>query len=153
MARDVQPYLAAKHLAAPATEAEIENAARRLRVPLPADYARFLQVSNGYAAPIGQGYAELWPADRLGAMNESLGAAIAGSGIVLIGCDGGPTGFGFAQSPEGTAYGSLPLDGSGPTGAWRLLGRSFHELIYNIFTGRAAHPLAATPPHPPQGSL
>ena len=77
-----------------AQQSEIERAASRLRVHLPDDYVRFMLDSNGAEGAIGlSGYLVLWPIEQLVPMNSNYGTMEYAPELVLIGTDGGGTGY------------------------------------------------------------
>ncbi|MFK4789908.1 SMI1/KNR4 family protein [Microbacterium sp. ZW T5_56] len=116
----------------PASEDVIGRAEARLGLRLPADFRRFLLWSDGYRGSVGdQGFdADLWSADEI-ASGGYEGPEDAG--VVLIGSNGGPTGYGVLP-PEANRFVSIPLASSDP-GEIRHLGGSFAEFLRAIADG------------------
>lgn len=116
----------------PASEDVIRRAEAQLGRPLPADFRRFLLSSDGYGGPVGdQGFdAYLWSADEI-ASGGYEGPEEAG--VILIGSNGGPTGYGF-QPREANRFVSIPLASSDPAEI-RHLGDSFGEFLRAIAEG------------------
>lgn len=63
---------------------------------LPDDYLNFLRISNGAEGPIGsKNYLVLWSIEELEQTNVEYGTSEFAPGLVLVGTDGGNTGYGF----------------------------------------------------------
>ena len=82
----------------PATDAEVEQAERRLGVRLPADYRSYLLGQNGLKGWFGDVYLELYPVSRV---VDAAEAQTWQPGLVLIGGDGAGEAVGYDfRKPE-----------------------------------------------------
>ena len=123
-----------------ATESEIAAVERELGNPLPDDYKAVLSESNGlegFVAP--EAYISLWSSADIRARNDGYGVAefLPGVGVVLIGTDGGGTGYGFAWERGKVRYISVPLIGMEPCEV-STLGSTFSELLDRLRTGSSS---------------
>src|SRR5690242_20351629 len=78
-----------------ASEQALATLAASLDVSLPADYLKFLQMTDGAEGPIGEeGWVDLWPTEDILDMYRQAGGAIdIAPGLVEIGSNGSSTGF------------------------------------------------------------
>ncbi|MFJ2369502.1 SMI1/KNR4 family protein [Microbacterium sp. NPDC087665] len=120
------------YVSAPAKESELGRLERALEFRLPAAYRSFLLASDGYDGPVGARGADisLWPvADILRGGYEGPEEA----GVVLLGSNGGPTGFGILRT-DSSRFVSIPL-ASSDAAEIRPLGDSFEHFLEAIANG------------------
>jgi SMI1 / KNR4 family (SUKH-1) len=95
-----------------ASPESIAEASRALGIPFPADYAQFMQQSNGGEGPVGaEGYLVLWPIEELEEQNEGFHARELYPGLVLIGTNGGAEAVALRRGPLGVEVVLLPFMG------------------------------------------
>lgn len=73
----------------------IEQLEQQLNVVLPADYKQFLLWSNGGEGPIGDSYLVLWPVEKVAQLNEDYQVVKYLPDVIIIGTDGGGSGYGL----------------------------------------------------------
>lgn len=117
-----------------ATEEQISNAERVLRVHLPAQYAKFLTARNGGEGLIGQTFVVLWDISELGRMNRAYEPDVWAPGLLLFGTDGGNEGFGFDTRGTGLPIVQVPLCGMS-WGEARFLGQTFDDFLEKVRIG------------------
>lgn len=91
---------------------EIEAAERSLGRRLPEDYRAWLRTSNGaegFVAP--DVYVMLWSTAELVELNEAYSVSEFAPGLVLLGTNGGDTGYGFIEARGSVRYVRVPLIG------------------------------------------
>jgi len=90
----------------------IDEVRKTLGKPLPNSYVEFLKEMNGVEGFIGSTvYLVLWPADKLAAYNEMYGVCEFAPDLVLIGSDGGNTGYAIDTRVSGGEFAEVPLVG------------------------------------------
>jgi hypothetical protein len=93
------------------------------------DYVGLMSYSNGLEGPIGkENYLALWPVDRLVKATQEYRVAAKLPGLLLIGSDGGDTGYALDVSAPGTVVVELSLSqlDADPI---RVVGRSISEFL------------------------
>jgi len=117
---------------APSTGALLEEAECTLSIRFPADYRAFLLSSEGYDGPVGTAGHDvyLWPLATI-VRREYDGPAEAG--VLLIGSNGGPTGYGIVSAAP-DQFVSMPL-ASADHDELRPLGTSFQEFLQAVADG------------------
>lgn len=112
-----------------AKSSDIEAAERALGVRFPDDYGSFLQESDGLEGFTGPGsYLILWSAQELPELNAGYNVAELATGLVLIGTDGGDTGYGFLRGGGTNRYIQVPLVGLS-RGTVEAIGNSLVEMV------------------------
>ncbi|MGN7967421.1 SMI1/KNR4 family protein [Microbacterium sp. 22179] len=111
---------------------DIERIERAIGIALPADFVQFLLVGDGYGGPVGNTGNDvyLWTGD------EIIAGGYDGprdAGVVLIGSNGGSTGFGIINADR-TRFVSIPL-ASDDLDEIRELGGTFEEFLRAIADG------------------
>lgn len=97
------------------SEEDVSASEDRLGKKLPPDYRRFLLERNGAEGFIGRDqYVSLWPASDLADLNSAYAVSEFVPGLVLIGSDGGETGYGFIDIAGRPRYVAVPLVGMSP---------------------------------------
>jgi hypothetical protein len=97
---------------APVTLAEVQNFETSAGLRLPADYADFLQWSNGGEGFIGpKAYVILWKLGDLVEMNEAYQVSEYAPGLFIFGSDGGGEAFAFDIRTSGMPIVSIPFVG------------------------------------------
>ena len=115
---------------------EIDAAGRKLGVRLPGDYCTLLQESDGVEGFVGpDAYLMLWSPHELLELNVAYSVAEFAPGLVLMGTDGGDTGYGFVEG-ETTQYAQVPLVGLSREAA-EYMGGTLLEMITRL---RGGHP-------------
>ena len=103
--------------------------ARRAIPDAPEDYLNFLRRSDGAEGAIGRkNYLVLWPAEEVEIANKEYAANEFTPGLVLIGTDGGNTGYGFDCRVTPPVVVEMPLVGMNWMDA-RTLGSDFSSFI------------------------
>lgn len=92
------------------------------------DYAAFLLRYDGAEGFVGSSYIALWSAAQTRELNEAYRVAEFVPGILLVGTDGGDTGFGIDEATG--RYVSVPMIGMSRE-ALRDEGASFEEFLEN----------------------
>lgn len=126
------PLLSPEYAEGFAVATELHRLEQALGVLLPSDYRQFMLISNGYSGPVGaNGHdAYLWSVvDILSGGYEGPAEA----GVILIGTNGGPTGYGFMSSHT-AKFVSIPLGTSDPEEI-RVLGHCFTEFLQALADG------------------
>ncbi len=119
----------------PAQAGDIQAAEQKLGVRFPDDYRAFLQASDGLEGFVGEdAYLMLWYAKEVAELNEGYSVAEFAPGLVLIGTDGGDTGYGFTQKGGGHQYVQVPLVGMSAD-AIEPKGRSLSDLVRGLRAG------------------
>lgn len=113
-----------------ATVAKIEAVERSLGQRLPDDYAAVLRETDGAEGFLSHNaYIQLWSTNDLPSLNEGYAPSEAVPGLVLIGTNGGNTGYGFRQvGPQHFEYIDIPLIVLDPRDL-SIAGESFLDLL------------------------
>jgi cell wall assembly regulator SMI1 len=132
----LEAYLEPDSLNPPASEQSIQQAERDLGYGLPPDYRSFLKLTNGYNGYFGrdEGYAQLIPVEELASWRTGYDVVSRFPAMTLVGSNGGPTAFGFEQTPSGVVYISIPFDVMARVEI-RELGKNLTEFIQAIADG------------------
>lgn len=119
-----------------ATSAELTFAERELAAPLPEDYRTFLRETNGTEGFIStENYLMLWRADEIPKLNKGYAVGEFAPGLVLLGTDGGGSGYGFLRRPSGSVeYVRVPLIGLSLQDAVPL-GKTFDDFLSRLGRG------------------
>jgi hypothetical protein len=126
------PILRSCQLRPPASAAQVKEAERVLSFELPADYKELLLQTNGlegFVSPTS--YLLLWSIADVPELNEGYAVADFLPGVVLLGTDGGDTGYGFARREGAVQYVSVPLVGMGPE-VVSVMGSTFEEVVERL---------------------
>jgi|GEM_PF-3792732 len=127
-----EEILRSLHTRGGANARSLRDAERRLGRELPQDYKSVLLESDGFEGFLGVDcYVTFWSASDLASLNDSYSVWELAPGVVLLGTNGGDTGFGYQRAGEHFEYVSVPLVGMEP-GAVAVLGGSFAELLANL---------------------
>lgn len=95
-----------------AERTQIETVERELGCNLPEDYRTFLRTSNGLEGFVSsEAYLILWPVQEIIFLNTAYATAEFAPGLVLIGTNGGDTGYGIIVSQTKFQYVRVPLIG------------------------------------------
>lgn len=95
-----------------ASVAEIEVCERSLGRRLPDDYRALLRSSNGAEGFVAADvYVMLWSTGELVELNEAYAVSEFAPGLVLVGTNGGDTGYGFIEARGSAQYVRVPLIG------------------------------------------
>ncbi len=88
-----------------ATSASLDDLLQWVAKPLPSAYLELMRRSNGIEGPVGEdNYIMLWPVEEIKELNEGYAVAEFAPGLLLIGSDGGGTGYAFD-----TRHDSMPV--------------------------------------------
>jgi cell wall assembly regulator SMI1 len=94
----------------PAQWDQIEAAERELGRRLPEDYRSFLRESNGLEGFVGaEAYLILWSIQEIAQLNSGYATTEFAPGLVLIGTNGGNTGYGFIDNQSNVRYVQVSL--------------------------------------------
>lgn len=107
-----------------ATQAAIADVEQWVGKPLPAAYIELVTRSNGVEGFWGNNYLLLWPVEQLSELNEAYSVAEFVPGLLLIGSNGGETGYAFDIRHEPMSVKEVPLIGMSHEAA-RTLASSF----------------------------
>ncbi|MDI1432848.1 SMI1/KNR4 family protein [Polyangium sorediatum] len=125
-------FLATAQTRAGAKDSEIALVEREIGQRLPDDYKAVLRRSNGlegFVAP--HAYLMLWSIDGIRSLNEAYSVAEFLPRVILIGTDGGDTGYGFAWEEATACYISVPLIGMEPKAVTNL-GSALTDLMNRL---------------------
>jgi len=115
-----------------AVEGALDDAEQQLGRALPDDYKAVLQESDGLEGFISaDAYISLWSTADLASLNEAYAVAEFVPEVILLGTDGGDTGYGYRKVGEQIEYVALPLVGMEPS-AITVIGKSFMELLESL---------------------
>jgi hypothetical protein len=110
----------------------INQAERELGQLLPSDYKQVVEKSDSLEGFVSEDcYVTLWPVSELKELNDAYCTSEFIPGFLLLGSDGGDTGYGFRWGANGPEYGSVPLIGMAPE-AIRMLNDTLTGLIENL---------------------
>ncbi len=115
-----------------ATEEQLAAVEAELGRRLPEDYRQVLRDSDGlegFVAP--ETYLSLWSTSDLASLNEAYAVGEFLPGVVLLGTDGGDTGYGFTSRGRQNRYIIVPLVGMSPETA-REVADSFSEFLGSL---------------------
>ena len=88
-----------------AKQESIDHLMRQTGVLLPAEYVKFMLLSDGAEGPVGErGYLRLWLLQEIVQLNEGYHVNEFAPGLLLFGGDGGDIGYAFD-----TRYDTLPI--------------------------------------------
>jgi hypothetical protein len=111
------------------SQCTVQNGTDSVPLLVPGAYSEVLREMNGVEGFVAsEQYLVLWPAESLEELNAAYGVTAALPSIVLIGSDGGDTGYGVTSNGE---YLSVPLVGMAQDEV-RVLGHCFEEFVENI---------------------
>jgi hypothetical protein len=93
-----------------ATEAAIRTVERALGRPLPDDYKKVLNVTNGVEGPVGSdAYLALWHAEEIASLNVASAVSEFMPDLTLIGSNGGDDAYGFLAKDGEIEYVCVPF--------------------------------------------
>lgn len=96
----------------PATESAIADLERKAGFRLPLAYRELMLRSNGLEGFIGEcHYLVLWPIEQVAVLNDAYGVSEFAPGLLLIGTDGGDTGYAFDARKEDLPLVEVPFIG------------------------------------------
>lgn len=99
-------------LNSPATEKRIIALENVIGVPLPQAYRNLLLRSNGLEGFVGtHSYLVLWPVEQIAELNDAYVVSEFAPGLLLIGTDGGDTGYAIDTRTKGLPFVEVPLVG------------------------------------------
>jgi len=99
---------------------------------LPDDYLAFLKETNGVEGFISSNsYLSLWPADEIPKLNQGYAVNELAPGLVLLGTNGGNTGYGFRRQASGVEYVRVPLVGLSDQAA-EPLGTTLEQFLHRL---------------------
>lgn len=98
-----------------ASETSIVHLEQMIGHLLPKDYKEFLKLTNGFECYLDSNrYIVLWSAEQIAEFNEGYLVADFAPALVLIGSDGGGTGYGFDTRTEPMTVCETPFVGMSP---------------------------------------
>lgn len=106
---DIDRLLLALGANGPATEAGVAAAEAALGAPLPGHYRDFLRRADGGEGPLGSGYLALWTVAELSELNRSYSVDELVPGLLLVGSDGGNTGYALDLRADAAPVVSVPF--------------------------------------------
>lgn len=96
----------------PATESAIADLERAAGFQLPLAYRELMLRSNGLEGFMGEyHYLVLWPIEQVVELNDAYSVSEFAPGLLLIGSDGGDTGYAFDTRMEGLPLVEVPFIG------------------------------------------
>ena len=96
---------------------------------MPTDYRAFLQQTNGLEGFLSaETYLWLWSLEDIGRLSEAYHVSEFVPGVVLLGTDGGDTGYGFIRRGDRSRYVRVPLVGMSPA-TLEVLGETLVEFL------------------------
>jgi hypothetical protein len=116
-----------------ASASEIRRVEVELGQTFPIDYTEFLRTTDGVEGFVGpESYLKLWSVARIPESNAGYDVRDFFAGAVLLGTDGGGTGYGFITvRPESPQYFAVPMVGLSADEA-TLLGGTLDEAMNKI---------------------
>lgn len=115
-----------------AAPAAIEATERRLGATLSADHRAFLMQSDGLEGFVGpNAYLMLWSAHEIAELNEGYATAEFAPGLILVGTDGGDTGYGILERGGLRRYVRVPLVGMSVDSA-ESMGNTLVDLVRRV---------------------
>jgi SMI1/KNR4 family protein SUKH-1 len=117
-------------LGQPASKADIDAASDGLDFEFPDDYVEFLLGADGGSGFVGEAYLDLFPVERLREMNKAYAIEVFAPHLVLIGSDGGGTGYAFDRRNQRQVI-EVPLIGMSRTAALPR-GQTFEEFLESV---------------------
>jgi len=116
----------------PATESAIDDLERAIGFRLPLAYRELMLRSNGLEGFMGEyHYLVLWPIEQVVELNEAYGVTGFAPGLLLIGSDGGDTGYAFDTRIEDFPLVEVPFIGMSLNEA-KLKGSSFADFLKKL---------------------
>jgi SMI1 / KNR4 family (SUKH-1) len=112
-----------------ADRSKIDDVEKALGLSLPEDYKMFLSKTNGiegFAA--SESYVLLWPLEEIAELNEAYSVSEFVRDLILLGTDGGDTGYGYLRSDGRAEFVRVPLIGMSLDSA-EPMGESFFEFV------------------------
>lgn len=123
------PAFTARGTRLAANASDIESTESQIGQPLPDDYRSFLLQTDGFEGFIDENvYLALWSVSEIPALNEAYATSRFLPGVILIGTDGGDTGYGFTRAEGKARYVSVPLVGMNAD-AVLVLGESLRDAM------------------------
>lgn len=109
---DIESALCDCTLNDPATESAIADLEREADFRLPLAYRELMVRSNGLEGFVGErNYLVLWPIEQIAELNDAYGVSKFAPGLVIIGSDGGDTGYAFDTRKKGLPLVEVPFIG------------------------------------------
>lgn len=95
-----------------ATRDVLETVQIQLGLHLPQEYVKIMERSNGIEGFVSaNAYLSLWPVDKIVDLNEAYATAEFIPGLLLIGSNGGDTGYAIDTRSESKCLVEVPLVG------------------------------------------
>ena len=113
---------------------QISDAEAAIGTSLPPDYRCFLEETDGFEGFVDsndEAFLSFWSVADIPEINGAYSVGEFLPGVVLLGTDGGDTGYGFTTRDGHPKYVSVPLIGMSPE-ALEEMGGSFLELLNRI---------------------
>ena len=115
-----------------ASPSQLVETEQRLGRSLPADYRAVLLQSDGLEGFVGEiEYLHLWSTLEIAERNHGYRVAEFAPGLILIGTNGGNSGYGFRTAGARLEYVEVPLVGMEPESVVAL-GQSFQEFLEHL---------------------
>lgn len=116
----------------PAPETSIASLEMTIGISLPIEYRDFLKITNGFEGFLANNrYLILWPIEQIAELNEAYNVAEFAPGLLLIGSDGGDTGYGFDTRSDPMKICETPFVGMSHQ-TMNSVGISFNQFINQL---------------------
>lgn len=131
-ADDIESALVNCTLNAPANESEIAGLELASGIRLPLAYRKLMLRSNGMEGFIGENhYLLLWPIEQIAELNDAYNVSEFAPGLLLIGSNGGDTGYAFDIRMKGFPLVEVPFIGMSHEEA-KSMGDSFAAFLKKL---------------------
>jgi hypothetical protein len=119
-----------------ASKTELAAAEQAIGQQLPDEYRALLRETNGLEGFVASDvYLMLWSTHEIADLNAGYSTAEFAPGLVLLGTDGGDTGYGYLAGGPRSGYVAVPLVGMAIEAA-EPMGRSLTEFLHRLRAGR-----------------
>ena len=118
-----------------ASDADLDEAERRLDIRLPQDYREVMRRSDGGEAEFGESWIRLWCVTDLVEHNEGYEAEALAPGFTFFGSDGGGEAYAWDwRQTRRSLYVVIPFISPDPQAAVPC-GESFEAFLTTLFSG------------------
>jgi len=115
-----------------AAEAAINTLNNSCGGRLPESYLQLMAETNGLEGFVGEeAYLVLWPVEDIAELNDSYAMNEFAPGLLLIGSDGGDTGYAFDTRSDAIPFVEVPLVGMA-LDQMSVVGQSLKELLEHL---------------------